>query len=431
MSYTTNTLSYLYGGPIEGGWKMWEYTSTDSIATMTAAGYIADATAKGMTIGDFVIAVNQTNPQGYILQVQAIAAAVGNTPGAATLAVPIGLGGNLNQPRNMIEGGDFTTNPWQRGTSFTAIANTLTYTADRFFAVGGASSSISVSQQAVTAIAGFGNALQFGRASTNTNTAVISLGQVIESMDSIRAQGQVVTVSFWALAGANWSPASGNLNVQLASGTGTNQGATNVVAGTWTNQTSITLTPQQGAVAPAANVAQPITTTWARYSFTGAVPAACTQLGVLFNATPVGTAGANDWVQIMGVQIEVGGQPSAFEHMDAEMVLAQCQRFAFNIAEPASGVIISTGMISTTNNESVPINLPVQMIKAPTVTVVAGTFKFNIAGTATAVGGGFAAAATHTPNYITVVGTVTATVGQATLLQGGGGSGSILASADF
>ena len=33
--------------------------------------------------------------------------------------------------RNLITGGDFTTNPWQRGTSFAAVANG-TYTADRW-----------------------------------------------------------------------------------------------------------------------------------------------------------------------------------------------------------------------------------------------------------------------------------------------------------
>src|SRR6516164_2651097 len=72
MAYTTGTLSYLAGGPLEGAWKLWEYTSTDSLAVVTGSGYITDATAKGMSIGDFVIVANQTNPQGYILQVQSI-----------------------------------------------------------------------------------------------------------------------------------------------------------------------------------------------------------------------------------------------------------------------------------------------------------------------------------------------------------------------
>jgi hypothetical protein len=262
MAYTTGTLSYLAGGPVEGSWKLWDYTTTDSLAALIGSGYITDATAKGMGVGDFVIVANQVNPQGYILQVQSMTAASGNTPGTATLAQPAGVGGSLLAlPRNMIDGGDFTTNPWQRGTSFTSIASTLTYTADRWFAVGGASSSISVSQQAVTTVASFGNALQFGRAGGNANTVVITLGQVIESADSIRAQGQQVTLSFWALAGANWSPANGNLNVQIVSGTGSNQSAGSAVTGAWTGYGSLTVTPQQGAAAPAANIAQPITTT--------------------------------------------------------------------------------------------------------------------------------------------------------------------------
>src|SRR5215468_11263326 len=190
MAYTTGTLTYIAGGPIEGAWKLWEYTTTDTLAQVTAAGYITDATFKGMSLGDFVIVVNQTNPLGYILQVQNLTAGTMSVSGVATLAAPAGVGGSqLAFPRNIVDGGDFTVNPWQRGTSFTGIANTLTYTADRFFAVGGASSSISASRQSVTAVPGFSKALQFGRANGNGNTAVITLGQVIETADVIRMQG--------------------------------------------------------------------------------------------------------------------------------------------------------------------------------------------------------------------------------------------------
>jgi hypothetical protein len=441
MAYTTGTLTYIAGGPIEGAWKLWEYTTTDTLAQVTAAGYITDATFKGMSLGDFVIVVNQTNPQGYILQVQNLTAATLSMSGAATLAAPAGVGGSqLALPRNIIDGGDFTANPWQRGTSFTGIAGTVTYTADRFFAVGGASSSISVSQQAVTAVPGFAQALQFGRAAANANTAVISLGQVIETLDSIRAQGQTVTLSLWAQAQPNWSPANGTLNVQLVSGTGTNQSAASLVAGTWTGFSSLTLTPQQNlspnsspntaVVTPGANIGQQITTGWQRYAFTAQVPAGSTQLGVLFNATPVGTAGAADFVQIMGVQLEIGAQTTPFEHRDIELELAIAQRYFFNIPEPAAGVIVGAGMVAGATSEIIFIPLPVQMRAAPTVTVSAGSFKFNLAGTATAVGT-FAPGATHTPNYISVTGTAAGTAGQGTLLQGGGGAGFIQASADF
>jgi hypothetical protein len=442
MAYTTSTLTYIAGGPVEGAWKLWEYTTTDTLAQVTAAGYVTDATFKGMSLGDFVLVVNQTNPQGYILQVQNLTTGSVNVSGTATLAAPAGVGGSqLAFPRNIIDGGDFTTNPWQRGTNFTGIANTLTYTADRFFAVGGAASSISVSQvPGVTAVPGFSQALQFGRAAANANTAVLNLGQVVETLDSIRAQGQTIALSFWAQAGANWSPTNGALNVLLASGTATNQSAASLAAGTWTGYNSLTLTPQQNispnsspgtaVLTAGANIAQQITTSWQRYLFTATVPVGCTQLGVLFNATPVGTAGAADFVQIMGVQLEIGAQATPFEHRDIELELALAQRYFFNIPEPASGVIVGAGMVAGAASEIIFIPLPVQMRAAPTVTVSAGSFKFNLAGTATAVGT-FAAGTTHTPNYISVTGTAAGTAGQGTLLQGGGGAGFIQASADF
>jgi hypothetical protein len=442
MPYTTATLTYLAGGPVEGAWKLWEYTTADTLAQLTAPGYIADATFKGITPGDFVIVANQAVPQGYILQVQNLTAGTLSAPGAATLAAPAGVGGpQLALPRNIIDGGDFTTNPWQRGTNFTGISSTVTYTADRFFAVGNATSSISVSQvPGITAVPGFSQALQFGRAAGNTGTAAISLGQVVETLDSVRTQGQTVTLSFWAQAGANWSPAGGALNVLLASGTGVNQNASGLTAGTWTGYTTLTLTPQQnispvsspGAVVltPGANIAQQITAGWQRYSFTAAVPQSCTQLGILFGATPGGTAGAADFVQLMGVQLEIGSQATPFEHRDVELELALAQRYFFNIPEPAAGVIVGAGMVTGTTSEVIFIPLPVQMRAAPTVSVSAGSFRVNLAGTPTAVGT-FAAGATHTPNYISVTASATGTAGQATLLQGGGGTGFIQASADF
>ncbi len=430
MAYTTGTLSYLYGGPVEGAWKLWEYTTTDLVSAVLGTGYVTDATAKGMSVGDFILMINQANPQGYILQVQSMTSASGNIPGAATLAVPAGVGGpNLANFRNLIDGGDFTTNPWQRGTSFTGIASTLTYTADRWFAIGGASSSISVSQvMGVTAVPGFSQSLQFGRAGGNSNTAAINIGQVLESADSVRCQGQTVTLSFWAFAGANWSPASGNLNVLLASGNGTNQSAANLVAGTWTGYSSLTLTSPEGSAA--ANIAQPITSTWTRYSFTATVPTGCTQLGLVFDATPVGTAGSADCVQIMGVQLEIGAQATPFEHRDVQVELEIAQRYCWVIPEPTAGVVIAQGGANAAANaQTYLLYTPVQMRTAPAVAVVTGGFKVAAAGTAATAT--ISAGTTHTPNQITLTSAVTETVGLSANIQGGGGAGTITVSADF
>ena len=86
MAYTTNTLSYLGGGPVEGAWKEWVYITSDSIQAVLGAGYIADAAlatgGKGMSVGDLVYVISQSLPGAFALQVAAISG------GAATLAVP-------------------------------------------------------------------------------------------------------------------------------------------------------------------------------------------------------------------------------------------------------------------------------------------------------------------------------------------------------
>jgi hypothetical protein len=328
--------------------------------------------------------------------------------------------------KNGFDGGDFTVNPMQRnvaglasgGVLSSAIANTVTYFADRWFGVGGASSSLLMALVTDTSVPGFNNALKHYR-SSGSDVAALYFGQVMETADSYRFQNQTVTVSFWAKKLAGYS--GGNVTVQLASGTGSNQSAANLVAGSWTGQ------------ANTINSSVALTTTMTRYSFTSAavVPATATQLGFMMNWTPTGSgSGSTDGIQVNGFQIEIGNVATSFEHRDAQVELEICQRYSWLINEPASGVVVGAGMINGTNAELIYMATPVQFYKAPTVTLTAGSWKFNIAGTSTTAAG-LAAGSTHTPNAISVVGTTTATSGQGTLLQGGGGTGYILASADF
>ena len=142
--------------------------------------------------------------------------------------------------RNLIDGGDFSINPFQRnipglasgGVITTPIVATPTYFADRFFACGGASSAILIAAAPDVSVQGFSQSLKISRQSGNSNTAAINVGQVIETFNSLRCQGQTVTLSFWARAGATFS--GGALNVQLVEGSGVNQSAASLVAGTWT-----------------------------------------------------------------------------------------------------------------------------------------------------------------------------------------------------
>ena len=359
--------------------------------------------------------------------------AYGNISNVALIDVPDLLeAGCLEIPtlplvnfRNMLDGGDFTVNPFQRNVSglatsnqnTTVISSTVTYFADRWFSVGGASSGILQGAIADTTVPGFSTCLQFQRKAANTDTAVINLGQVIETADTIRMQGQQVTLSFWAATGANYS--GGALSVKLYTGTGTNDTAANMVAGSWT-----------GTANPISTT-QTLTSTMTRYQFTGTVASNATQSGVLLSYTPTGTAGAADYIKFHGFQLEIGTSASLFEHRDVQVELEICQRYAWLVNEPATGVIVGVGgAVAAANNQVFYMATPVQMYKAPTVTVAAGSFKV-CAAAAAAAATGMAAGTTHTANAISIVSTLTQTVGLSATLQGGGGTGYILASADF
>jgi hypothetical protein len=325
--------------------------------------------------------------------------------------------------RNLIDCGDFTVNPFQRniaglasaGVISTAIAATPTYFADRFFAVGGASSSILMAAVADASVQGFGQSLKLSRSSGNSNAAAINFGQVLETADSIRAQGQQVTLSFYAKQGANYS--GGALSVAVISGTGTNQSAASMAAATWTGQAS------------SVSGSQSLSTSMTRYSFTGNIPANATQLGVLLTWTPSSTAGSDDSITLNGLQLEIGAM-SAFEHRDAQVELELGQRYAWVIPEPASGVLIGAGTTLGANSQNYYMSTPVQFMKAPTVTLATGSFKVA-AGAAYAAATSLMAGTTHTVNAINVTTANTAAAGVGALLGGGGGSGWILASADF
>ena len=338
--------------------------------------------------------------------------------------VPIPVSPTANF-RNLLDGGDATINPAQRNTAAyatsnqntTDVTNTPTYFMDRWFGVGGASSAIKMGPVADTSVPGFSLWHSLQRKAANANTAAIFYGQVLETADVIRVQGETVTLSFWAKAGANFS--GGPLSVKVFSGTGTNDTAANMVAGSWA-----------GSATPL-SATQAITAGPQRYSFTFVVPLNATQLGVLIGYTPVGTAGTSDLVLLNGMQLEIGATPGPFEYRDVQVELEICQRYAWVIPEPANGVIVGVGgAVAAANNQVFYIATPVQFYKAPTVSVVAGSFKVAAAASAAAATG-MAGGSTHTPGAISIVSTLTQTVGLSATLQGGGGSGAILASADF
>ena len=200
---------------------------------------------------------------------------------AATMANPI------------INGG---VDIWQRGTSFTG-SNTYIYTADRWAWRDTSGGLQTIGQVTSSLPDGFQYGIKLGRNSgvTSTNAQILQLP--LETANSIPYANQTITMSFYAKKGANFSPTQ--LSVVLYSGTGTNQsvGGTTGGAGSWTGSSAIINTSIAAAT---------LTTSWVRYSYTVTVGSTATQLAPNFSTTGVGTAGADDFIYLTGVQIDLG-----------------------------------------------------------------------------------------------------------------------------
>lgn len=346
--------------------------------------------------------------------------------------------------RNAVIGGDFGTNPWARTTGFTALTNTLTYTADRFWARGGASSSIAVSRETTTPPPGFAAVARVGRVAANADTTAIKFGQVLKSADSTRFQGQPFVLSFYARAGATYSAASAALGVAVGTGTGSDESALSYATSTWTGFTSVQLYNQAGAAGSTAT----LTTSFQRFAFSGVIPTTATQIGFNTSMTPVGTAGATDYFEITGIQLEVmpqgGVQPTPFEWRPASLELALCQHYYFKTTE-VSGAKMYGGQVNSTTVASILVPFPVPMRSITTTSITdtaatAGTFTLTaVGGAATnslAASSGLAiAAGTGTLNSINVTATLTqaalSAAGQTTFLIGAGTTGSIAVSAEL
>jgi hypothetical protein len=287
----------------------------------------------------------------------------GGTSGAVTLNIDPTYAGFTNL--------DYISNPilnssmqvWQRGTSGTNnsfVSGTAGCNADRWqnYLGGGA---ITVSRQVTNDTTNLPNIQYCARVQRNSGQTAAGAfyhSQSMETVNSIPYAGKTVTVSYYARSGANFSATSSILVGGLLSGTGTDQ---NVLAGLTGSATVAT-----------ANAT--LTTTWQRFTFTGTVATNATQLGLNFSYTTVGTAGAADFFEITGVQIDIGSVALPFRTNAGTIQgeLAACQRYYYEATLYQTGFPAGT----TDNNRRQWIQFPVTMRVAPStysITVDTGT----------------------------------------------------------
>jgi hypothetical protein len=206
----------------------------------------------------------------------------------------------------------------QRATTYALTTTPAFGSVDRWFSWQATSAAGIFNQNAETLGNGRSYSAKLGRNNGSTGTGTITMGQAIESSRCARFVSKTIILSWYAKAGANFSASSSNLNVKLATGTGTDQSSATLANGTWT-----------GYATPI-NYTTAITTSWVRYSQSITLPSSVTQLGILISYTPSGTAGADDNVYIADVMIEEAYNsnttPTLYRRLHYADSLRECMR---------------------------------------------------------------------------------------------------------
>ena len=268
--------------------------------------------------------------------------------------------------KNAVINGGFDI--WQRGTSIAATGAVTIYTADRWgtrFTSGGVTASRQTTSD-TTNLPNIQYCIRVQRNSGVTATNTMYLAQSFETVNSIPYAGKTVTMSFYARRGANFSPTGNILNANIYSGTGTDQ--------------EIISTGYTGSTIVASN-AIALTTTWTRYTITGTVGTNINEIAVYFDASPTGTAGANDYFEITGVQLEVGSQATPFSRNASTIQgeLAACQRYYYRATSVDNAYTRFGGANGAGSTTSVllPFVHPVTMRVKPTAVEYGGTYALS------------------------------------------------------
>jgi hypothetical protein len=265
--------------------------------------------------------------------------------------------------KNKIINGDFYVN--QR--AFSSSTTSGTYGFDRWTGdhSGG---TVTWSAQTFTAgaapVAGY-EGKNYLRAVISGQSGTGNYAAAVQKIESVRTcAGQTVTVSFWAKADAGTPKVSAELRQQFGSG----------------GSADVTATPAQNST---------ISTSWARYTQTFAVPSisgktigAGDSLSLIFfvsagsdlNSRTNSSGLNNTTIELWGFQVEVGSTATAFQTATGTIQgeLAACQRYYYRTT-PGLDTVFGIGMPYTTAISLISIALPVPMRIRPTALEQTGT----------------------------------------------------------
>ena len=207
--------------------------------------------------------------------------------------------------RNRIINGDF--NVWQRATSSTAGGSGYE-TADRWYFGGNSGAGKQTTRQSGTPQEGFQYHMKVDANGISASNWV-GIEQAIETSTVVPLRSQTITVSVYARKGAS-AQADNSYKLRLAQSNSTDARST-LNFGTGLTDTAMSLT-----------------TSFVRYSATVTVASDAVGIScsIVLNAGG-STATADDYIEITGVQLEIGDTATPFEHKSYGQELAACERY--------------------------------------------------------------------------------------------------------
>jgi hypothetical protein len=284
--------------------------------------------------------------------------------------------GDYAAGKNKIINGDFRIN--QRG--FSSTTTDATYGLDRWV-ISNATGTVTYSSQAFTPgaapVSGY-EAINFARIVTTGQSGTGAEAALVQNIEDVRTlAGQTATISFWAKANTGTPKIAVEFRQNFGSG-----GSPSSVVNTYAGQATLS-------------------TSWARYSITVAIPSISGKtIGTTANTSYLTTklyvsAGSGfdsrtgslgiqtNTFDIWGVQVEAGSVATAFQTATGTLAgeLAACQRYYFRFNSNANEVLIPAGFANSTTAASGRIQYPVPMRVVPTSLDSANLQFGNYAGT--------------------------------------------------
>ena len=261
----------------------------------------------------------------------------------------------------------------------------------------------------------FRNCLRIQRTSGQTSIVASVFVTPQETINSVRFAGKVSILSFYARASSGLSSATA-LMVNVFTGTGTDQ--SNFSGGAYTG------------LANPLGVTPTLTTSWQRFTATGTIASTATELSVQINFTPAGTAGASDYFEITGIQLEEGAVATPFEFEDYGTTLAKCQRYFQVHSFSLSGY---SGFADSTTSFLAVGQFVVEMRSSPSNSPAATAADFEVrrAGVTSSVATAIATNSTSFGGRVTVTTAATLTAGAGGIFTASSGTKTLSWSAEL